>query len=154
MASSQSQPHTWVLLLLLCATGALLLWHHVLMEPSCGAAALRSASSPSLSVVVVADLHLAGPRTAWVDRVRRESFMRSVFQVVVLALLVCTIGNVCGLCEDFEVILCELRSWTLRIDRRASILHMKNEHSCVLVKFNQILQGSKHQHYWISRVFT
>lgn len=29
--------------------------------------------------MVVADLHLAGPHTVWVDRVRRESFMRSVF---------------------------------------------------------------------------
>jgi hypothetical protein len=82
MASPLSPTHTRLLLLLLCITGALLLWHHVLMEPSCGGAVARSASPPSsLRVVVVADLHLAGPRTAWVDRVRRESFMRSVFQV-------------------------------------------------------------------------
>jgi len=30
--------------------------------------------------MVVADLHLAGPRTAWIDRVRRESFMRSTLR--------------------------------------------------------------------------
>lgn len=63
-------------LLLLCFTAVLLLWHHVLMQPSCGAAP----PATSLKVMVVADLHLAGPRTAWVDRVRRESFMRSVFR--------------------------------------------------------------------------
>lgn len=79
MASPKSKPIRSLLVLLLCFTTALLLWHHILMQPSCGALP-SPASSTFLRVMVVADLHLAGPRTAWVDRVRREFFMRSVFR--------------------------------------------------------------------------
>lgn len=69
----------WLLAVLISMTGALLLWNQALLEPSC-APDSTAPFAPSFKVVVVADLHLAGPRTAWVDRVRRESFMRTVFQ--------------------------------------------------------------------------
>lgn len=66
--------------------------HEGMMEPWCDGPEVTGSGSESgwevfptesdeLKVAVVADLHLAGPGTAWVDRVRRESFMRSTFQV-------------------------------------------------------------------------
>lgn len=71
-------------------TGILMVVHEGMMEPWCDGPEVAGSGSgweifptesDELKVAVVADLHLAGPGTAWVDRVRRESFMRSTFQV-------------------------------------------------------------------------
>jgi hypothetical protein len=43
---------------------------------------LQVNSDIQLKAMVVADLHLTGPRSAWFDRVSREFFMEFFFNVV------------------------------------------------------------------------
>lgn len=68
----------WTLLLLFGPPVLL----EIIMEPACGPMESSNSFSSDLRVAVIADLHLAGPGTAWVDRIRRESFMQSVLKVL------------------------------------------------------------------------